>query len=83
MCIRDSAQCVCRIAQGLENGGGTLFHCSAGKDLSLIHILLLLLSLSSIVSGQAEKLKRMAQKMALLERRVRELEEQAQNGKKS
>ena len=46
-------------------------------------MLLLLLSLSSIVSGQAEKLKRMAQKMALLERRVRELEEQAQNGKKS
>lgn len=38
-------------------------------------MLLLLLSLSSIVSGFAEKIKRMAQKQALLEQRVRQLEE--------
>ena len=38
-------------------------------------LLLLLLSLSSIVSGFAEKIKRMAQKQALLEQRVRQLEE--------
>ena len=37
-------------------------------------MLLLLLSLSSIVSGFAEKIKRMAQKQALLEQRVRLLE---------
>lgn len=44
--------------------------------LVLAFILLLLLSLSSIVSGFAEKLKRLAQHNALLERRVRELEQQ-------
>ncbi len=39
-------------------------------------MLLLLLSISSIVSGHAEKIKKMAQENALLERRVRELEDQ-------
>lgn len=39
-------------------------------------MLLLLLSLSSIVSGFAEKQKRMAQHQALLEERVRRLEQQ-------
>ena len=39
-------------------------------------ILLLLLSLSSIVSGFAEKIKRLAQENALLEERVRRLEAQ-------
>ena len=43
--------------------------------LSLV-ILLLLLSLSSIVSGFAEKIKRLAQENALLEERVRRLEAQ-------
>lgn len=38
-------------------------------------MLLLLLSLSAIVSGFAEKIKRMAQKQALLEQRVRLLED--------
>ena len=43
--------------------------------LVLAFVLLLLLSLSSIVSGFAEKLKRLAQENALLEKRVRELEQ--------
>lgn len=38
-------------------------------------VLLLLLSLSSIVSGFAEKIKKLTQQQALLEKRVRELEE--------
>ena len=42
----------------------------------LLVILLLLLSLSSIVSGFAEKIKRLAQENALLEERVRRLEAQ-------
>ncbi len=37
-------------------------------------VLLLLLSLSSAVSGFAEKTKRLSQQVALLEKRVRELE---------
>ena len=49
--------------------------------LVLAFVLLLLLSISSIVSGQSEKIKRLTQSQALLEQRVRELEEQlrAQN----
>ena len=43
--------------------------------LVLAFVLLLLLSLSSIVSGFAEKIKRLAQENALLEKRVRELEQ--------
>ena len=43
--------------------------------LVIAFILLLLLSLSSIVSGFAEKIKRLAQENALLEKRVRELEQ--------
>lgn len=42
--------------------------------LVIAFMLLLLLSLSSIVSGFADKQRRMAQEMALLEKRVRELE---------
>ena len=38
-------------------------------------LLLVSLSLTSIVSGLSEKLKKLAQQNALLERRVRELEE--------
>ena len=41
----------------------------------LAFVLLILLSLSSIVSGFSEKIKRLAQSNALLERRIRELEE--------
>ena len=44
--------------------------------LVIAFILLLLLSLSSIVSGFAEKIKRLAQENALLEERVRRLEAQ-------
>lgn len=44
--------------------------------LVLAFVLLLLLSISSIVSGQSEKIKRLTQSQALLEQRVRELEEQ-------
>ena len=44
--------------------------------LGIAFILLLLLSLSSIVSGFAEKIKRLAQENALLEERVRRLEAQ-------
>ena len=43
--------------------------------LVLAFVLLLLLSLSTIVSGFAEKLKRLVQENALLEKRVRELEQ--------
>ena len=43
--------------------------------LVLAFVLLLLLSLSTLVSGFAEKLKRLAQENALLEKRVRELEQ--------
>ena len=43
--------------------------------LVLAFVLLLLHSLSTIVSGFAEKLKRLAQENALLEKRVRELEQ--------
>ena len=43
--------------------------------LVLAFVLLLLLSLSTIVSGFAENLKRLAQENALLEKRVRELEQ--------
>ena len=43
--------------------------------LVLAFVLLLLLSLSTIVSGFAEKLKRLAQENPLLEKRVRELEQ--------
>ena len=43
--------------------------------LVLAFVLLLLLSLSTIVSGFAEELKRLAQENALLEKRVRELEQ--------
>ena len=42
--------------------------------LVIAFMLLLLLSLSSIVSGFAEKIKRLAQENALLEERVRGLE---------
>lgn len=43
--------------------------------LVLAFVLLILLSLSSIVSGFSEKIKRLTQHTALLERRVRELEQ--------
>ena len=43
--------------------------------LVLAFVLLLLLSLSTIVSGFAVKLRRLAQENALLEKRVRELEQ--------
>lgn len=43
-------------------------------------VLLLLLSLSTIVTGFAGKIKRLAQTQALLEKRVRELENQLGSG---
>lgn len=49
--------------------------------LIIAFMLLLLLSLSSIVSGFADKIKRLAQHSALLERRIRELEEKIDSGK--
>lgn len=42
-------------------------------------VLLLLLSISCIVSGFAEKIKRLTQEAALLEKRVRELENKLNN----
>ena len=42
----------------------------------IVFILLILLSLSAIISGFSFKIKRLAQKMALLEKRIRELEEE-------
>lgn len=44
----------------------------------LAFVLLILLSLSSIVSSFSEKIKRLSQNNALLERRVRELEQKLQ-----
>lgn len=41
----------------------------------IIYILLIMLSLSAVVSGFSKKIKRLAQTIALLEKRVRELEE--------
>ena len=41
----------------------------------IIFILLIMLSLSAVVSGFSKKIKRLAQTNALLEKRVRELEE--------
>ncbi len=44
-------------------------------------VLLLLLSLSSVISSFSDKMKQMAQKQALLEKRVRELEQELNNKK--
>ena len=44
--------------------------------LVLVFVMFLLLSLTAAVSGQAERLKRLTQANALLEKRVRELEQQ-------
>lgn len=41
----------------------------------IIFILLIMLSLSAVISGFSKKIKRLAQANALLEKRVRELEE--------
>lgn len=42
-------------------------------------VLLLLLSLSTIVTGFAKKIRKLTQTQALLERRIRDLEQQMQN----
>ena len=41
----------------------------------IIFILLILLSVSAVISGFSQKIKKLAQKNAFLERRIRELEE--------
>lgn len=46
--------------------------------LLFMFVILLLLSLSTIVTGFATKIKRLTQTQALLEKRIRELEEQIQ-----
>ena len=73
MCLRDSFPYVVLVLTDLL---GMAVPVNLVFLLVLAFILLLLLSLSSIVSGFAEKLKRLAQHNALLERRVRELEQQ-------
>lgn len=45
----------------------------------IIFILLILLSVSAVISGFSQKIKRLAQCNALLEKRVRQLEEQLKN----
>ena len=50
--------------------------------LLFVFVLLLLLSLSTIVTGFASKIKKLTQTQALLEKRVRELEEQLIDTKK-
>ena len=44
-----------------------------------VFILLILLSVSAVISGFSTKIKRLAQANALLEKRVRELEDQIEN----
>ncbi len=44
----------------------------------IIFILLILLSVTAVISGFSKKIKRLAQANALLEKRVRELEEKAE-----
>ncbi len=44
--------------------------------LGLFFLMLILMSMTSIVSIQSEKIKRMTQAMALMEKRIRELEEE-------
>lgn len=42
----------------------------------IIFILMILLSVSAVISGFSKKIKQLAQKMAILEKRVRELEDE-------
>ena len=44
--------------------------------LILAFVIILLMMLTSIVSGQTERIRRLAQSNALLEKRIRELEEE-------
>ena len=43
-------------------------------------MLVLLMALTSIVSGQSEKMKKLTQSIALMEKRIRELEYEVQSG---
>ena len=47
--------------------------------IQIIFILLILVSVSAVISGFSRKIKRLAQSNALLEKRVRELEEKIKN----
>lgn len=47
--------------------------------LEAVFVLMLLISLSLIVSDQAKRILRLTQTVALLEKRIRELEEKAEN----
>lgn len=47
----------------------------------IVFILLILLSVSAVISGFSQKIKKLAQANAFLERRVRELEESIENNK--
>ena len=49
--------------------------------IQIIFILLILVSVSAVISGFSRKIKRLAQSNALLEKRVRELEEKIKNDK--
>lgn len=47
--------------------------------IQIIFVLLILVSVSAVISGFSRKIKRLAQSNALLEKRVRELEEKIKN----
>jgi len=47
----------------------------------IVFILLILLSVSAVISGFSQKIKKLAQANAFLEKRVRELEESIENNK--
>ncbi|MDD6186431.1 MAG: DUF2304 domain-containing protein [Oscillospiraceae bacterium] len=49
--------------------------------IQIIFILLILVSVSAVISGFSRKIKRLAQSNALLEKRVRELEEKIKSDK--
>ena len=61
---------------GVESAMNGLF------SLLIFFILTIIMSLTAIVSGQAEKIRTLTQSQALLEERIRELEEKKPEGEK-
>jgi hypothetical protein len=57
---------------GMQSGMNVLYLCL------LAFIVMILMSLTSIVSGQKERIRKLAENNALLEKRIRELEERLQ-----